>query len=150
MRYDWRELIVHEDVFRQLRRLVVLPFLLVIGYLVILHYAPDAPATKYITKVVTVRAPVRIIHTPPEPRVRDCVGCMTAQEFASIHPDTEYEGLKALFGEYPGQVDNDRREFYPAVGGGTYWVFLKYGGSCNKNHDNDECINVVSRTAYTP
>jgi hypothetical protein len=101
--------------------LIWLVSILIAGVALSFRFGPDKPKDVVHTKTVTVTT---VRQSPPEPSLRDCVGCMTALEFDTIHAGMTWDALDAQFGDPTGNILNDHKEFYPAVGGGTYWVFL--------------------------
>jgi hypothetical protein len=116
---DLREVAQTDQLIRGFRKL-----LLTIGGIGLIALA----MLLYVDGPVEYRTATR---TVVEPTIRDEIGAMTAREFESIRIGTHIDALEAQFGRPEGNVDDNGVEFYPAVGGGTY--FLEY--KKNDQHD---------------
>lgn len=105
--------------------------------------------TKTVIKTV---GPVKYLPGPPVGDHR-AIGSMTRDEFAFITRGMEMQKVRDMFGNPPGNVDGDGKTFFPAEGGGKYWVYvnqlndgkLENDGGCTSS---DACVDVVVKKSY--
>lgn len=108
--------------------------------------------TKTITKTV-IRGPVKYLPGAPEAVDHRAIGTMTRDEFNSITIGMDMALIRKTFGEPPGNVPDDSKTFFPAEGGGRYWIHvgqlndghIENKGGCNSD---ETCSDVVTKKNY--